>query len=161
MSMQEIEPMQYLEDAEQVVLRATDPDFFSPESLGLLPAAALTLQRELRASQREVHWTKATLVRQTGQETVAGGVLRLGRSPGGARNYLNDVPVHAGEKLYLLTHAGWLSGWYEYRLDGDDGLDAYFQFPLPGARSTDTFPVSVRLPVGARLAWPKDIESRR
>jgi len=124
-------------------------------------AAALTLQRELRASQREVCWAKVTLVRQAGQESVPGGVLRLGRSPGGPRNYLNDVPVHAGEKLYLLPHAGWLPGWYEYRLDGDDGIDAQFTFRLLGACSTDAFPVWFRLRVGARLAWPEEIGGRR
>lgn len=159
MSMQKIEPMQDLEDAEQVVLCATNPAFSSPQPVEQVAAAALTLQRELRAARQELQWARATLLRQTGQETVPGGMLRLGRSPGGARNYLNDLPVHAGDELYLLTRAGWLPGRYEYRHGEDSGLDAFLYFGLPGARGADAVPI--KLPPGARLAWPMDVEGRR
>lgn len=49
--MQEIEPMQDLEDAELVVLRATDPAFYEPLPVEKVATAALTLRRELRAAQ--------------------------------------------------------------------------------------------------------------
>lgn len=44
---------------------------------------------------------------------VEGGPIVEGRDRGGRRDFLNGVPIQAGEPLYLLTWKGWAAVRYE------------------------------------------------
>jgi hypothetical protein len=58
--------------------------------------------------------------------------------------------VHAGDTLYLLTHAGWHSVRYESNTPRNEPL---LYLPLPAVREEVVF----RLPREARFGWPEEL----
>jgi hypothetical protein len=157
-----IQPFHYLEDAETIIWRVTDPEYDDdPPTVEKVAAAALTLQQELKRTQRELEWARAAVQQQYGKPTTPGGGLLLSTDAGGLRYYLNGMALHAGDGVFLLTEAGWLPGRFEYARTKEDSLEGFFHFYIPGAPSTYSGQVAIPLTTGARLAWPDDIKGRR
>lgn len=162
MPSQPVQPMRDLEDAETVLRHATDPDYPPLAALTVeeVAAAGLAVRQELLRVRRELAWARAALHRRPGEETVPGAELVLRSHDGGQRAYLNGVPLNDGDSIYLLTEGGWLPGrCYNLGCADDHRADAHFHFTLPGVANDSALSVSVRLPQGARLAWPMEIES--
>lgn len=142
----------FLGGALDLIDRAQERD---PQDLDAveLRLAGLTLAREVARLQRELDRTRTyDGAKQILGGRVAGRPLVEHMELGGLRHYLGDLPVHAGTGLHLLTDLGWMPGRYEWSYKR--GAPGEFYFSLPGTEE----PVSCAIPVGARLAWPEEIE---
>jgi hypothetical protein len=88
----------------------------------------MVLQKEVRALYRGVEREKARNA-QMKQLKLEPAPLRDGRDSGGRRHYLMGEPVHAGDRIMLLTRWGWLPGRFE---SGGDGAPRFYASPIPG-----------------------------
>jgi hypothetical protein len=153
------QPSESLEDAEITLSRAVDVEehdaFYPPPARESVAAAGLRFLQELRCTEQRLEVMTATLRRRIGVERVPGGELCLATDAGGWRHVVNEAPVLAGARVFLLTNTGWMPGRYESEYTDHD-LEARFCFRIAGTSE----PVSVSLPLGAQLAWPRDIEGR-
>ena len=144
----------YPEDAVAVIRRAARADDDTPLSaaeIAEVVGAGLKLAHELEHAVRALHVTQARLhaaERSAGRQPSAGGTLELRRELGGLRYYLDGRPVHAGDRLQLLTWSGWLRGRYEWSYQERDRPT--FHLGLPGAGDWQP---ALALPPGAELAW--------
>jgi hypothetical protein len=128
--------------------RSQNADRNPCDELARTRQAGDVLARECERLMIEVETDRVP--RSRGLSGPEGSMLSDGEDVGGRRHYLRDEPVHAGERLILLTRWGWIPGRYESGAEGDP---LFHYQPIPGSDRE----ICIAIDECMRFAWPKDL----